>query len=211
MTSKEISEITGKDHSNVLRDIRSLIDEVGEQFKYESSSYLASNNKQQVLLILEKESVQLLITGYSAIIRLKVIQRLNELESKIDRPVIKSRLELARENVLLLEEIEAKDALLLEAKPKLEFYDQVTGCSDTIDIGQAAKVLNLGFGRTTLFERLRELKVLMPNNNPMQKYIDNGWFRVIESKYNKPDGSTHISLKTVVYQKGLDGISKILK
>ena len=50
----------------------------------------------------------------------------------------------------------------------------------------------------------------MSNNAPMQKYIDNGWFRVVESKYNKPDGSVHISFKTVVYQKGLVGIKKLL-
>jgi hypothetical protein len=30
-------------------------------------------------------------------------------------------------------------------------------------------------------------------------------------KYNKPDGSAYISLKTVVYQKGMDYIRKILK
>ena len=33
----------------------------------------------------------------------------------------------------------------------------------------------------------------------------------IETKYTKPDGSTHINLKTVVYQKGLDYIRKLLE
>lgn len=100
--------------------------------------------------------------------------------------------------------------IIAEQAPKVEFYDAVTGSTDTIDIGQAAKVLNLGYGRTTLFEKLREAKILMGNNAPMQKYVDNGWFRVVESSYNKPDGSHHVSLKTVVYQKGLDDIRKRL-
>jgi anti-repressor protein len=61
------------------------------------------------------------------------------------------------------------------------------------------------------FEFLRDRGVLMSNNQPKQTYCDRGYFRVVESKYNKPDGSSHINLKTVVYQKGLDYIRKLLE
>lgn len=108
------------------------------------------------------------------------------------------------------EKIKKLESEKKESLPKVEFYDAVTGSSDTIDIGQAAKVLNLGYGRNRLFEILREKNILQHNNQPYQKYIDAGYFRVIESKYIKPDGSIHISLKTVVYQKGLDYIRKIV-
>lgn len=107
-------------------------------------------------------------------------------------------------------ELDAVTAKLIEAQPKVEFYDQVTDSTDSIDLGTAAKVLNLGFGRTTMFDKLRKANVLMSNNNPYQTYIDNGWFRVIETKWNKPNGDTHIYFKTMVFQKGLDGIRKLL-
>jgi anti-repressor protein len=107
-------------------------------------------------------------------------------------------------------EVEKKDAQINIMKPKSDFFDAVTGSKDAIDIGTTAKVLNLGIGRNKLFQFLRENDVLMKGNTPMQSYIDRGWFRVIEQKYEKPDGSTHISIKTVVYQKGLDGIRKLL-
>lgn len=97
-----------------------------------------------------------------------------------------------------------------EMTPKVEFYDAVTGSNDTIDMGTAAKVLNMGIGRTRLFALLRDKKILQPNNQPYQRYIDDGYFRIIESKYIKPDGSTNISIKTVVYQKGLDYIRKVV-
>ena len=42
---------------------------------------------------------------------------------------------------------------------------------------------------------------------PYQKYIDCGWFRVIEQKYTK-NGEEHISIKTLVYQKGVDAIRR---
>lgn len=97
-----------------------------------------------------------------------------------------------------------------EMKPKADFYDAVTGSSTAIDIGRCAKVLNMGVGRNSLFEFLRERMVLMHDNTPYQKYCDMGWFRVIEQKYTIPSGETKINYKTVVFQKGVDGIRKLL-
>lgn len=98
-----------------------------------------------------------------------------------------------------------------EMKPKADFYDNVTGSSDTIEIGEVAKVLNCGIGRNKLFDFLRKEKVLMKNNIPKQHFVDEGYFRVIETKYTKPNGDVSINLKTVVYQKGVDYIRKLLK
>ena len=109
------------------------------------------------------------------------------------------------------EQIEYQNKLLLEQKPKVDFFEAVTGSKDTIDMGCVAKVLNKKIGRNKLFDFLRENSVLMSNNVPYQKFCDCGYFRVIETKYNKPDGSTHIGLKTLVYQKGVNYINKLLE
>lgn len=95
-------------------------------------------------------------------------------------------------------------------QPKVEFYDAVAGSKDAIEMSQVAKVLDIGIGRNKLFELLREKKVLRETNEPYQKYIDCGYFRVIEQKFNKGDGSIGINIKTLVYQKGLDYIRKIV-
>jgi prophage antirepressor-like protein len=96
-------------------------------------------------------------------------------------------------------------------QPKAEFFDAVVDSKDAIDIGTTAKVLKInGIGRNNLFEILRNKGILMPNNQPYQRYVDAGYFRVIEQKYSKPDGSTNISIKTLVYQKGLDFIRKLV-
>ncbi len=108
------------------------------------------------------------------------------------------------------EQIEKQNQLLLEQKPKVDFFEAVTGSKDTIDIGTVAKVLNKKIGRNKLFEILRDKNILMVSNMPYQKFIDCGYFRVIETKYNKPDGSTHIGFKTLVYQKGVNYINKII-
>jgi prophage antirepressor-like protein len=105
--------------------------------------------------------------------------------------------------------IEQQERELLDAQPKVAFYDQVAGSKDAIDMKNAAKVLDIGMGRTRLFAFLRESGVLMNDNTPYQEYIDRGYFRVIEQKYTKPDGETHINLKTLVYQRGLDYIRRL--
>lgn len=96
-------------------------------------------------------------------------------------------------------------------RPKEEFYDAVAGSKTAIEMAAVAKVLNFnGIGRNKLFEILRDERILQSDNIPYQKYIDNGWFRTIEQKYSK-DEETYINIKTLVYQKGVDGIRKILE
>lgn len=96
-------------------------------------------------------------------------------------------------------------------RPKEEFYDAVAGSKTAIEMAAVAKVLDFkGVGRNKLFEILRDERVLQSDNIPYQKYIDNGWFRTIEQKYSK-DGETYINIKTLVYQKGVDGIRKIIE
>lgn len=103
-----------------------------------------------------------------------------------------------------------KEQNLLMA-PKAEFFDAVASSKTAIPIGNAAKVLEIkGVGRNKLFEILRQQKILMHDNVPYQEYIDRGYFRTVEQKYTTPDGETKISIKTLVYQRGLDYIRKTI-
>lgn len=112
--------------------------------------------------------------------------------------------DLAEKNM----QLESQNKVML---PKAEFFDTVAGSKDAIAIGDAAKVLNMGIGRNKLFQILRANKVLMKDNIPYQEYIDRGYFRTIEQKWTTPEGETKINIKTLVYQKGLDYIRKVLK
>lgn len=109
------------------------------------------------------------------------------------------------------EEIEKQKLLILEQKPKADFYDDVVESKDALPMAIVAKTLNMGIGRNKLFSFLREQKVLRENNEPYQSYVDDGWFRCVESKFTKPNGDICVNIKTVVLQKGLDGIRKLLK
>jgi len=100
-----------------------------------------------------------------------------------------------------------KDQITL-MKPKAEFFDAVADSKDAIEMKEVAKVLDMGIGRNKLFEFLRSKRILMPNNEPYQAYVDKGYFRLIEQKYQTNDGETRINIKTLVYQKGLDFIRR---
>ena len=106
--------------------------------------------------------------------------------------------------------IENKNKQIAEMKPKVDFYNDVTGSTDTIDIASVAKVLNIpNMGRNKLFAFLREKNILNKRNEPYQCFVDKGYFRQVESKWEH-DGTIHINLKTVVFQKGLDFIRKLV-
>lgn len=97
-------------------------------------------------------------------------------------------------------------------KNKVEFYDDVVDSTTTFEISKVAKMLNfIQVGRNNLFEILREQGILQRDNTPYQNYVDRGWFRLIETKYTKPNGDVQLNYKTVVYQKGIEHIAKLLK
>jgi len=97
-----------------------------------------------------------------------------------------------------------------ELKPKAEFFDAVTDSKEALPIGDVAKVLDMGIGRNKLFQFLRAEKILASDNRPYQEFIDRGYFRVVEQKYDKGYGEVGINIKTLVFQKGVDFIRRRL-
>lgn len=101
-----------------------------------------------------------------------------------------------------LTELEKKPLLdkIEEDKPLVDFAETISKTSDSISIGDFAKLIKdegIKLGRNKLFEWLRDNKYLMKDNKPYQKYIDNGYFEIIEYSYNTPYGSK-FGIKTLI-------------
>lgn len=110
------------------------------------------------------------------------------------------------------DEVEQRERLEREKQellPKAEFFDAVTDSKTAISIGETAKVLDAGIGQNKLFAFLRDNNILKSDNTPYQRYIDMGYFRVVEQKY-EVNGEIRISIKTLVFQKGIDFIRRLL-
>ena len=94
-------------------------------------------------------------------------------------------------------------------KPKADFYDTVASTESLLSMNDTAKILNMGVGRNKLFKLLRDKKILMKDNMPYQRYVDAGYFKVVESYYMAGDNSV-VSKTTYVRQRGVDYIRKLL-
>lgn len=86
-----------------------------------------------------------------------------------------------------------------ENEPKVKAFNELMQSKDALDFLTFSKIV--GIGRTKLFAKLRELDILRSDNTPYQKYIDSGYFRVIESSYTQND-TTRIYTKTMILPKG---------
>ena len=135
-----------------------------------------------------------------------VRQYLIELEKAWNTP----ELVMARALKLADKKIDGLEKKVLEMKPKAEFYDQVTDSKDAIDMKDCANVLHMGIGRNKLFKFLRDQKILTENNRPYQEFVDMGYFRTVEQKYDRGYGEVGINVKTLVFQKGVDYIRRRL-
>ncbi len=130
---------------------------------------------------------------------------------KVEKAWNSPDLVIARALQVAQQQIDLQQKKIIELKPKADFYDQVAGSKTAIKMGDVAKVIGIpGLGRNKLFVFLRDIKVLQENNIPYQTYVDRGYFRVIEQRFNKPNGEVSISLKTLVYQRGVDYIRRKL-
>ena len=86
MSSREVAELTGKDHAHVMRDIRNMLNELGVGEVVASSFggyYIADNGKQNPLFNLPKRETLILVSGYSAVLRAKIVDRWAELEARV--------------------------------------------------------------------------------------------------------------------------------
>lgn len=86
MSSREIAEVPGKRHDNVMADIRNMLGELGIGALSFQASYLSAQNKALLEYRLPYRETMILFTGYSVTLRAKVIDRWAELEAQAKKP-----------------------------------------------------------------------------------------------------------------------------
>ena len=189
MTTNQVAAVLGVDSRTIRRAVESL------------DMNVQRDGKSHTMLFDEYEvtQIKLAIENHS---KVNALTPKTNLEKQL---IIQQAMQYQAE---MIEELQNKVARL---EPAAEFAYQICSSKDAIDIGNCAKVLNRNIGRNNLFEFLRNRKILQQDNIPYQKYIDSGYFRVIETKYTIPSGETKISLKTLVLQKGVAYINKLLR
>ena len=106
MSSLEIAKLTGKEHHNVLADIRKMLEELELGDLKFQGSYLSAQKKQMPCFNLPKRECFILVSGYNLKLRAAIIDRWQELEGAAPKPL--TQIEQVR---LLLESLEREEEL----------------------------------------------------------------------------------------------------
>jgi phage regulator Rha-like protein len=147
MTSREIAELTGKEHKHVLRDIRVMFSQLRGCTEDECRTENLLKNQQGPNLgsgisatqygtdnagrpvyeyVLDRDATYCLVTGYDANARMRIIKRWQELEASSRQPVLPQTYKQAL--IALVAEIDRREegeAQLLAVQPAVQFHDEV--------------------------------------------------------------------------------------
>lgn len=222
MSSREIAEITGKQHKHVLRDIRNMEPawEKITQSKFGLSEYEDTTGRKLPEYQLDKREVLYVATKWNDEIRAKLILRWEELENAQTK--INPRLTLVEalrayadeveRNEKLKGEIEVKNVLIAEYEPKVTYYDQILASTDTITVTQIAK--DYGMTAQELNELLHENKIQFKQSGQWilyKEYAKLGYTKSHTTPIIYKDGRKGDQLHTRWTQKGRLFLYELLK
>lgn len=200
-------------HDNFMAKIKKEIEilkSVGlfDEQNFKESTYINKQGKTQPCYSLNRDGMLQMLNSESVLVRFKTIEYINKLEEQLkekDKPKLPSTYLEALEALVESEkqkQLQAKQ--LEEQKPLVSFANKVANSSDCIDFGTFAKIIKeegIKLGRNKLFEKLRDIGLLMKNNVPYQRYIDNEYFEVREYTISTAYGEK-IKTQTLITGKG---------
>lgn len=228
ITSIEIAEITGKRHDNVVRDIRNILSKGVSVLNFEETSYKQQmpngGVKEIPYFLLTPKGCLILASGYDALLREKIVNRLEELEIQsrenetvqsyqIEDPIKRAErwIEEEKERQRLQLENQKKEQLLIEQQPKVVLADAITASERSFPIKELATILaqnGVKIGPTRLRRFLVDNHYLGSRGEcymmPRQRYIEQGLFEVIEElEYNSYYNRQELNKTVMVTGKGL--------
>ena len=217
MSSREIAELSGKMHKHVLEAIRKMesawVDVTGTNFRL--SEYTDGSGRKLPEFLLNKKECLYVATKFNDEARAKLILRweeLEETEGSLDFTNPEIVLRLAQNWAAEQKKRAEAEKKIKLLEPKAELMDRIIDSEEKIDVGQAAKILGLPYGRNTLFKKLRESgDFFKARNEPKQEYINKGFFELKEKFIERKNHDGFTVVKVLVTQKGLQYLGKLFE
>jgi anti-repressor protein len=155
MSTKEISDLTGKRHDNVMADARKMLGEIGSPEI--SGGYLDKQNRTQPCLLLSRDETMCLVAGYSTELRFRIVKRWRELEESQKPTIPQTYAAALLEAGRLALELEESQAKLEVAAPKADVYDRIVDKNGLYNATQIAQK----FGQSAIWlnKQLEDLDV----------------------------------------------------
>ena len=153
MSSREIAELTGKEHKNVIRDVRERARALGEDGSDLSHLVERKDGRGYTAeFLLDRALTETLLTGYSIPLRHRVVTRLRELENLSQQPpaIPKTLPEALRLAADLAEQNTRLQLVVNEQTPKVAALQRIADARGAMCLTDAAK--HLGLQRKRLLE-----------------------------------------------------------
>lgn len=202
--SREVAEMVGKEHSKLLRDIRTYVEYLGEAKIGQSdffieSYYINSQNKKQPCFLLTKQGCEMVankLTGKKGtIFTARYVQKFNEMQLNtldsymIEDPVKRAEkwIEEQKQTQMLAERTAIQEQLIAEYEPKITYLDEILNSKNTMTITQIAA----DYGMSG-----QELNKILWNRE-VQRKVGGQWVL-----YRKHMNNGYTKSKTVVKETG---------
>jgi Rha family phage regulatory protein len=227
MSSREIAELTDKEHRNVMRDIRAMLVELhgeGGVLSFEHTHTNPQNGQTYPVFMLPKRETLILVSGYSIELRAKIIDRWQELEAQQSAPALSpanfSRLQLIELAMQAeqerIESEKQRQVLALEVQamaPKVEALDRIAKSDGSLCLTDAAKTLQVQPRQLTQTLQTKHWIYRRPMGSGWLAYQDRIQSGHLEHKVTtgeKSDGHEWTNTQVRVTAKGLTRLAQVL-
>ena len=205
LDSREVAEMVGKQHNDLLKDIRRYVQQLSEgkishtDF-FTESQYTDKSNRQKPCYLVTKKGCEFIahkLTGVQGTeFTAKYINRFHEMEDTIKTQLPQGNDLIALAVIEAQKMIAERDKQIERMKPKEIFADAVSASETSILVGDLAKLLRqngVDIGQKRLFEWLRANGYLIKRkgadwNMPTQKSLELGLFEIKESTHIDGNG-----------------------
>ena len=217
MSSREIAELTGKQHKNVMADIRNMLKEINE-LKIQPVDYYDKKGEKRPEYLLPKRETLILVSGYNIALRARIIDRWQELEEQDKGDTIgelsssPALLEqLAQDYAKQIAELKVQNASM---QADVKALERISKSNGSMCITNVAKIL--GMRRSDLIGWLKQNHWIykLAGNTPYVGHQSKVISGLLEHKVihiNRRNGTGKIVLQARITPKGLTVLAGIFK
>ncbi|MHA7967740.1 Rha family transcriptional regulator [Paenibacillus sp. CAU 1782] len=236
--SLTVAEVFGKEHRNVMADIENQISkliEAGEKewgaLNFQHTQYQHPQNKQWYPKVDMTEDAFAIVamsyvTAEAMKMKVRFLEEFKRMREELNKPKfqlpqtfseslfmlaekVAENERIAADNERLAIEKAEQEKKLKDQEAPVAIYNLAISAHNTMSMQEVAKSLNTG--RTRLYNILREEKIIMPGSTmPYQRFLDSGYFKVVERPRTSGDTITN-DPATRVTAKGFDYIARMMQ
>jgi phage antirepressor YoqD-like protein len=215
MSSRQIAELTGKEHRNVARDIRAMCDGLGVDALSFEHIFFDSMNRQQTEYLLDEELTLCLTSGYDVKQRMAIIRHWKQMRDAPQFKIPQTLPEALRLAADLSDQVQLQQQQLAIASPKAEALDRIATADGLLCITSAAKHLQVR--PKDLFAFLQERQWIYRRAGGgggflgYQPRIQQGLLEHKVTVVSRSDGSEKVTEQVLVTGKGMAKLAQMLE